>query len=72
MNTMHLVLLICSVLRSPECHEQRLTFFVDNLTPFACVHGGQLEIAKWAPLHLRADEKIARWRCERPEQFAKA
>ncbi|MCV0371721.1 hypothetical protein [Filomicrobium sp.] len=70
--TMHLVITICSILRAPECHTERLTFFVDNLTPYACFHTGQAEIAKWSTYRLKPDERIARWRCERPKLSAKA
>jgi hypothetical protein len=46
-----LVLTICSILQGTRCREEKLTFVAENISPWACMHYGQPEIASRIELH---------------------
>ncbi len=65
-----LVLSICLIAEPEKCKDVRLTFAEENVTPYACVMTGQIEIAKWMDSH--PDWQVAKWGCARAGIYAKA
>lgn len=56
-----LVLTACSIVQGAQCKNETMTFLAENVTPWACMHYGQQEIAKWSLEH--PNWRVARWTC---------
>lgn len=65
-----IVLTICSILESPECRMERLTYMAEQVTPHQCMLYGQHEIAKWQEGH--PNWSVRKWTCGQARIFSKA
>lgn len=63
---------ICSVLHGATCKNAELTYADEGqaATPYACMVGGMIEIAKWQETH--PNWRVVHWKCGRPGMYAKA
>ena len=58
-----IALTVCSILHGAQCRDVALNFEDQGqaATPYACMFGGQNEIAKWLQEH--PNWQVARWKC---------
>lgn len=64
-----LVLTVCLVASPADCKEERLTYQA-RATSAQCMMLSSPYVAEWAGNHPKW--RVARWRCEWPEQRSKA
>lgn len=63
-----LIALICLAANPSVCRDQSIATAA-NITPFQCLMGAQIELAKWSANN--PTWKIARWKCQRAGMVAR-
>jgi len=65
-----IVLSVCLIKDASKCKDVNLNFMADRVTPQQCMIYGQTEAIKWLEGHPRW--RVAKWKCGRAGQLAKA
>jgi hypothetical protein len=61
---------VCLLAEPSRCHEERLSFMAESVTPQQCMMYGQSEMAKWMEGH--PGFSVQKWGCGRARTLAKA
>jgi len=63
-----LIALICLAASPSTCRDEAIATAA-NVTPFQCLQGAQIELAKWSANN--PGWRIARWKCQRAGMMAR-